>query len=85
MIPSTENSKRIKILKQSEIDELYEIPKFTDDERKWYFELHGNESKLLTFSGNKKTKVDAILQLGYFKAKNQFFKYGFIPRKAPSG
>lgn len=76
MIPSTENSKRIKILKQSEIDELYEIPKFTDDERKWYFELHGNESKLLTFSGNKKTKVDAILQLGYFKAKNQFFKYG---------
>jgi TnpA family transposase len=27
------------------------------------------------FSGNTKTKVDAILQLGYFKAKNQFFQY----------
>ena len=75
MISSTENSKRISILKQSEIKELYEIPKFTDDERRWYFELHDNESKLLKFSGNTKTKADAILQLGYFKAKNQFFQY----------
>jgi TnpA family transposase len=75
MISSTENSKRINILKQSEIKDLYEIPKFTDDERRWYFELHDNESKLLKFSGNTKTKADAILQLGYFKAKNQFFQY----------
>ncbi|MCF6247091.1 MAG: DUF4158 domain-containing protein [Desulfobacula sp.] len=75
MIPSTENSKRISILNQSEINELYEIPKFTDDERRWYFELHDNEPKLLLLSVSTKTKIDLILQLGYFKAKNQFFKY----------
>ena len=75
MIPSVENSTRIGILNQSEINELYEIPKFTDDERRWYFELHGSEPELLKLSVSRKTKVDAILQLGYFKAKNQFFNY----------
>lgn len=75
MIPSNENSRRISILNQSEINELYEIPKFTDDERKWYFELHVSEPKLLKLSVSQKTKVDAILQLGYFKARNQFFQY----------
>jgi len=75
MISSLESSKRISILNQSEINELYQIPKFTDDERRWYFELHGSEPKLLMFSGSKKTKADVILQLGYFKAKNQFFQY----------
>jgi hypothetical protein len=77
MIPSVENSKRIGILNQSEINELYEIPKFTDDERRWYFELHGSEPELLKLSVSRKTKVDAILQLGYFKAKNQFFNYQY--------
>jgi hypothetical protein len=56
---------------------LYEIPKFIDDERGWYFELHNSELELLKLSGSRKTKVDAILQLGYFKAKNQFFKYQY--------
>jgi TnpA family transposase len=77
MIPSVENSKRISILNQSEINELYEIPKFTDDERRWYFELHNSEQKLLKLPVSRKTKVDAILQLGYFKAKNQFFRYKY--------
>lgn len=75
MIPSVLNSKRIRILNQSEINELYEIPKFSDDERRWYFELHNSEHELLKLPVTRKTKVDAILQLGYFKAKNQFFKY----------
>jgi hypothetical protein len=77
MIPSVENSKRISILNQSEINELYEIPIFNDDERRWYFELHNSEQELLKIPGSMKTKVDAILQLGYFKAKNQFFKYQY--------
>jgi len=34
MIPSIENSKRIRILTQSEIKDLYERPEFTEDERK---------------------------------------------------
>jgi len=77
MIPSAENSRRIGILNQSEINDLYQIPKFTDDERSWYFELNGKEQKLLEFSGNTKTKADVILQFGYFKAKNQFFQYRY--------
>ena len=54
MIPSVENSRRISILNQSEINELYEIPKFTDDERGWYFELHN--------SGSSPTKVLKVQQ-----------------------
>ena len=77
MIPSAENSRRIGILNQSEINNLYQIPKFTDDERSWFFELNGKEQKLLEFSGNTKTKADVILQFGYFKAKNQFFQYRY--------
>jgi hypothetical protein len=57
MISSIEKSKRISILKEYEIKELYEIPKFTDDERRWYFELHGNESKLLMGYGDHSCKI----------------------------
>jgi hypothetical protein len=31
---------------QAEINELYDLPKFTEDERRWYFELQGREPEL---------------------------------------
>jgi TnpA family transposase len=70
-------SKRIQILSQAEIDDLYGRPEFTDDEKKWYFELNNNEQELLKLPVSLPTQMDAILQLGYFKVKCQFFKFQF--------
>jgi len=67
--------KRINILAQRDINELYELPKFTVEEKHWYFELSNNEQELLVMNASIATKVDAILQLGYFKAKKQFFVF----------
>ena len=82
MLLSIDNNKRIRILSQDEIHDLYEQPKFTDDERKWYFELDNNEQELLILPITMATKVDLILQLGYFKTKNQFFKFKLSDVKA---
>jgi len=77
MVTSVDNNKRIHILNQSDINDLYKFPKFKDEERQWYFELNNKEEKFLKLSISLASKVDIILQIGYFKAKNQFFKFQF--------
>ncbi|MBK3844106.1 DUF4158 domain-containing protein, partial [Paraburkholderia aspalathi] len=68
------NSHRLSILTRHEIDELYALPHFTDEERRAYFELGEAEQQLVQ---SRTTSVAAYLtlQLGYFKAKQQFFEY----------
>lgn len=68
-------SRRLSILSTNEIDEIFGFPLFSDDERRLYFDLSVNEreavEKIRTFS----VAAHLILQLGYFKAKRQFFAY----------
>lgn len=66
---------KIHLLNELEIEELYGIPQFTDVDREYFFQLDENEHKLLKNYTNLKSKVFLILQLGYFKAKQQFFKF----------
>lgn len=68
------HSHRLSILTRHEIDELYALPRFTDEERHTYFELSEAEQQLVR---SRTTSVAAhlSLQLGYFKAKYQFFDY----------
>lgn len=69
-------SKRIHLLSDSEKNELYARPEFNAEERELYFSLAQNEYDLLqNYYSNTKTRVFFILQLGYFKAKYQFFKF----------
>ncbi len=71
MMTQTED-KRLKILDEEEITVLYARPIFTDEERQRYFSLSPVESaaiKELTL----KSRIYCILQLGYFKARQQFF------------
>ena len=70
-------SKRLKILSQSEINELYSVPHFTANEQKNYFALDKNEYKLMSDRGSLSSKVHFVLQLGYFKATSQFFNCSF--------
>ncbi len=71
------SNKRLKIISQAEINELYDLPQFTDSERKTYFSLSKKEYKLMTDRGSLASKVHFILQLGYFKATSLFFNCTF--------
>lgn len=67
--------KRLYLLPDAEITNLYARPDFNADERKLYFSLNPTEEKALAEYSNTRTKVFFILQLGYFKAKYQFFSF----------
>jgi len=69
--------KRIKILSDDEISEIYSRPQFTDEEQKRYFDLSSAEQELLSFLRSVRSKISFILQLGYFKAKHLFFTFDF--------
>lgn len=70
-------SKRIRILSPLEIENLYTLPVLTEEQRIALFELSPKEQALLTLSVSTETKIDAILRLGYFRQKWQFFSFDF--------
>ena len=65
-------SHRLSILTRAEIDELYALPRFTDEDRHTYFEL-GNAEQQLVRARTLPVALHLVLQLGYFKARFQFF------------
>ncbi|WP_119963853.1 DUF4158 domain-containing protein, partial [Candidatus Fukatsuia symbiotica] len=69
--------KRIYLLPEAEITDLYARPIFNQDEQRLYFEMNQVELDKLSQFGTLKTKIYFILQLAYFKAKNQFFIFVF--------
>ena len=64
---------RIQLLSNAELEALYSLPQFTDNEREYYFFIDEQESKLLDQYTKPLAKIYFILQLGYFRAKNLFF------------
>lgn len=71
------NIKRISLLSETEINDLYARPDFNHHERMLYFSINELERNVLNHYSNVRTRVYFILQLGYFKAKHQFFKFTF--------
>lgn len=71
------NTNHIYLLSEAEIADLYARPDFNDTEKTLYFTLNELELAVLNSYTNTKTRVYFILQLGYFKAKQQFFKFEF--------
>ena len=65
--------KRLRILRDDEIDALYGRPRFTPEEREEYFALSSAEAAALEQFHSVKSRIHAILQLGYFKARQMFF------------
>lgn len=66
-------SKRLVILSPDEIETIYALPSFTDEERVEFFALSPPEETLLTDLGTVASKILFILQLGYFKARQRFY------------
>jgi hypothetical protein len=71
------NIKRLYILSEAEIADLYSRPDFNANERELYFNMNQIELDALNQYSAIKTKIYFILQLAYFKAKNQFFTFNF--------
>jgi hypothetical protein len=66
---------RLTILTAKEIQALYSLPQFTDEERETYFSLDLREQPALDRIRHLTAKIYFLLQLGYFKAKRQFFVF----------
>lgn len=64
--------KRLYLLPEAEIADLYARPIFNKTEQRLYFEMNQIELEKLGQLGTLKTKVYFILQLAYFKAKAEF-------------
>src|SRR5687768_11473988 len=70
-----DQSKRLTILTAKEIDTIYGLPRFTDEERDAYFSLDSREQYAIEGLRTLNAKIYFILQLGYFKANRQFFVF----------
>lgn len=68
----TASAHRLAILTGEEIDDLYGLPRFTDADRTTYFELDAAEHAAVEACRGQ-IRMHMVLQLGYFKAKRQFF------------
>lgn len=71
---STNDSHRLAILSSEEIEELYGLPRFTDEDRRLYFDLSPPELAAIE-ARTASVAVYLALELGYFKAKRQFFAF----------
>lgn len=70
-----EKIERIQLLSNTEVEELYARPEFNPHEQALYFSLTPAERALLEGFRNTQTRIHFILQMGYFKAKQQFFTF----------
>ncbi len=69
--------KRLQILGDDEIENLYELPRFTPKEQMEYFTLLPKEFAAIEQLPRIRTRIYTILQLGYFKARHLFFRFSF--------
>ncbi len=69
--------KRIYLLSDAEILDLYARPDFNAGEREIYFSMDSRDLEAMNKYATTKTRAYFILQLGYFKARQQFFNFEF--------
>ena len=69
------HSRRLSILSSEEIDDLFGLPNFSEEDRGLYFDLSADETLAVGAIHRTAVAVNFILQLGYFKAKQRFFVF----------
>ncbi len=69
---------RLSILTKEEVRSLYSIPMLDDEERSFLFTLDEiDKTYLQSLKKDIARKVNYILQLGYYRAVNYFFRFSF--------
>lgn len=66
-------TKRLNILSNAEISQLYDIPDFNDEQRAFHFHLDDLEKHEMESLRSIESRLYFVLQLGYFKYKSMFF------------
>jgi hypothetical protein len=69
------HSKRITVLSAAEKNALYGLPDFDDFQRAEYFAMTEAEHTLAFQRKNAMEQIYCLLQIGYFKAKQLFFRF----------
>ena len=70
-------NERLTILSEAEQSALYDLPDFDYDQRIEYFTLTEQEQAFMQSRGHLAAKVYCGLQIGYFKAKQMFFRFSW--------
>ncbi len=68
-------SERLQILSPSEFELLWGMPLFSPEDRKLFFTITPREESVLTKLRTAKTKVYFLLCLGYFRARQRFYRF----------
>ena len=66
---------RINLLSNIQIEELYRIPDFNEQDTELFFNLSKDDNLLLARYKTIKIKIYFILQVGYFRATQQFYDF----------
>jgi len=73
----TAKSERLSVLSDAEHEALYGLPDFDDGQQLEYLSLSETELALATSRHSVYAQVYCVLQIGYFKAKHAFFRFGW--------
>ena len=68
---------RLKILIDEDFNKLYKLPILKDKDRPFIFELDEEDKKYLNSFDAVPKKINYILQAGYFKISQYFYKFTF--------
>ena len=71
------NSKRLALLTDAEQEALYGLPDFDEGQQLEYLSLTEAELALASSRPHRQAQIHCILQIGYFKAKQAFFRFGW--------
>lgn len=72
---SLPQSDRLEILTPEEYELLWGFPRFTQSDRDLFFTLTAPERKALAQCRSIRTKIHLLLHLGYFRARQRFFRF----------
>ena len=78
----SQSSKRLSILLDSEINELYSPPSLTSEQRRLYFSLNDIELDSFNRLKNRYSQLYFVLLLGYFKIKPVILNFTFSQVKS---
>ena len=68
-------SDRLQILSPEEYELLWGFPRFTQSDRDLFFTLTAPEREALERGRSVRTKIHFLLHLGYFRARQRFFRF----------
>jgi hypothetical protein len=66
---------RLQILSPEEYDLLWGFPRFSQTDRDLFFTLTAREREILEQRRSVRTKIHFLLHLGYFRARQRFFRF----------